>query len=83
MNSIETVTEFLGWCTLLNFGLLMVASLFLTVMRGWIVQTHMRMFGLSEEYLLRAYFQYLAQYKIAIFVLNLVPYVALKLIPSG
>ena len=78
MNSIETVTEFLGWCTLINFGLLIIASLFLTVMRGWIVQTHKRMFDLSEENLLRAYVQYMAQYKIAIFVLNLVPYVALK-----
>jgi Family of unknown function (DUF6868) len=36
------------------------------------------MFGLSEADLSRAYFQYLAQYKIAIFVLNLVPYVALE-----
>ena len=37
MNSIETITKFLGWCTLLNFGLLIVASLFLTVMRGFLV----------------------------------------------
>lgn len=36
------------------------------------------MFGLSQDDLSRAYFQYLAQYKIAIFVLNIAPYLALK-----
>ena len=79
MSSIETVTEFLGWCTLINFGVLIFTSLFLMVMRGWVVQLHMRTLGLSEETLLRTYAQSLAQYKIAIFLLNLVPYTALKL----
>ena len=79
MNSIETLSVFLGWCTVINFGLLLLASIFLTAARGWVLQTHARMFGLSEENLLRAYVQYLAIYKIAIFVLNLVPYIALKI----
>jgi len=38
------------------------------------------MFGLNEMDVARAYFQYLAQYKIAIFVLNLVPYIALRML---
>ena len=80
MNSTETVTEFLGWCTVINFGLLLLATLVLTGMRGRIVQIHERMLGLNEEDLLRAYAQYLAQYKIAIIVLSLVPYIALKII---
>ena len=80
MNSLETFTLFLGWCTAINIGLLMVAAIFVGPMRGPISQIHAKMFELNEVDLSRAYFQYLAQYKIAIFVLNLVPYIALKII---
>jgi hypothetical protein len=52
----------------------------LAAMRGPISQIHARMFGLSEEDLSRAYFHYLAQYKTAIIVLALVPYIALKMV---
>ncbi len=37
------------------------------------------MFGLDEKDLNRAYFQYLAQFKILIIVFNVTPYIALKL----
>jgi hypothetical protein len=80
MNSLETITEFLAWCTAINFGILLLAALMLTVMRSWIVKVHTRIFRLSEEDLLRAYVQYLAHYKIAIIMLNFVPWVALKII---
>ncbi len=80
MNSLETITEFLAWCTAINFGILLLATFFLTVMRSWVVQTHARIFGLNEDDLLRAYVQYLAHYKIAIIMLNFVPWVALKII---
>ena len=79
MNSMETLTEFLGWCTVISFGILLLASLFLTAMRGWAARTHASMFGLREEDILRSYVQYLAQYKIAFFVLSLVPFAALKM----
>ena len=79
MNTLETVTEIFGWCTVVNIGIFAIATVSLVSMRGLIIPMHGKMFGLSEEHLSRAYFQYLAQYKIAILVLNLVPYIALKL----
>ncbi len=80
MSSLETFTAFLGWCTVINIGLLMVAAVVLGLMRGPISRIHAKMFDLNESDLSRGYFQYLAQYKIAILVLNVVPYVALKII---
>jgi hypothetical protein len=50
-----------------------------TFMRGLAVNLHTKMFALSEEDILRAYFQYLAQYKIAALVLSVVPYASLKM----
>ncbi|MCZ6915676.1 MAG: hypothetical protein O7I93_02765 [Gemmatimonadetes bacterium] len=79
MNSLETLTAFLGWCTAINIGLLTVAAIALGFMRVPISQIHAKMSGLAEADLSRAYFQYLAQYKIAMIVLNLVPYIALKI----
>ncbi len=80
MSSLGTLTAFLGWCTVINIGLLMFAAVVLGLMRGPISQIHAKMFDLNEADLSRGYFQYLAQYKIAVLVLNLVPYVALKII---
>ena len=76
--TVETLTELLGWSTVINFGLLMFSVIKLVLVRGWVSKIHSMMFGLSEVELSRAYFQFLAQYKIAIIVLNLVPYIALK-----
>jgi len=79
MESLDSFTKFLGWCSVINFGILFFASFAVTLVRDTISSIHGKMFGLSEADLSRAYFQYLAQYKIAIFVFNLVPYIALRI----
>ena len=79
MASMETLAAFLGWCTLINMGMLTFATLMLAAMRPSISKIHGSMFGLEEADLSRAYFQYLAQYKTAIIVFSLTPYIALKL----
>jgi Zn-dependent protease len=61
-------------------GMLLIAAIVAGPMRGVIAGIHAKMYGLSEADLSRAYFQYLAHYKIAIFVFNLVPYIALVII---
>ena len=80
MTSLETLRAFFGWCAVINGGMLALASLVLMAMRGTISSIHARMSGLDETDLARAYFQYLAHYKIAFLVLNLVPYIALVII---
>ena len=79
MSSMETLRAFLGWCTVINMGLLLLASVFAGPLRGMSTGIHGKMFGLSEADLSRQYFQYVANYKIAIVVFNLVPYIALVL----
>lgn len=79
MVSIETLTIFLGWSTVINICLLGIMTIFLVALRGPISQIHSKLCGLNEEDLARAYFQFLAQYKILVIVFNLVPYIALKM----
>ena len=76
----QAAREVLGWCTVLNMGVLLFASLYVTVLAEPIKRIHGRMFGLPEEDLSKTCFQYLAQYKIAIFVFNFAPYVALRIV---
>jgi hypothetical protein len=78
MITTEVLTELLGWASIINIVILMTSGLMVIAMRGPISKIHSSLFGLDEKDLGRAYFQYLAQYKIAIIVLNIAPYIALK-----
>ena len=83
MESMETVRTFLGWCTLINVGLLTLSTVAVLLMRGFVTRLHGKMFGLSEEDVSREIYRYLALYKIAILVLSIVPYVALSIMTSS
>ncbi len=64
---------------MINVVALALASIMLVLMRNFIVGIHARMFGVNEEDLSLAYVQYLGNYKVAIIMLNIVPYVALRI----
>lgn len=75
----ETLTELLGWASVINIALLILTTIMVIAVRGTISKVHSSLFGLDEKDLGRAYFQYIVQYKIAIIVLNIAPYFALKI----
>ena len=77
--TLATLTELLGWVSVINIIILLLSTFAVIVMREAITGVHSKLFGLDEKDLGRAYFQYLAQYKIAIIVLNIAPYIALKI----
>ena len=80
MNSLETAAEFFGWCTVINIGLYLLTVVGLTIFRSPVVRINVRIFMISEEDIIRMAFQYLGHYKLAITILNFVPYVALKIL---
>ncbi len=79
MITIEIITEFLGWCSIINLGILMFTAVLLIVFNDAILKIHSKMFNLTKEYLQQIYFKYLAQYKIIIIIFNIIPYFALKI----
>ena len=79
MNSVETLREFLGWCSVINIGVLLLSSTMVVLMRGWIINIHARMTGMNEEELPVLYFQILGNYKMLIILLNIVPYIVLRI----
>lgn len=80
MYSLETLTSFLGWCSLINIGFLFFTTLLLKVAIEPISNIHSKIFGVLKSELPMIYFGYLAYYKILILVFNLVPYIALRII---
>lgn len=79
MISIEVLTTFFGWCSVINVGVLVFTTVVLMLMKDAISSIHAKLFGVNQENLPLIYFEYLGHYKIAILVFNLVPYLALKL----
>lgn len=73
--TIDTIRTFLGWCSVM----LMLSLILVIAIRGTALRMHGKMFNVDEKFLCQAYFTYLGQYKIAIIVLNIVPYFALKI----
>ncbi len=77
MDSIETLATFFGWCTVINIGFLLGL-----LVRG-IVMRRLKLaewaFGISEEEVKTAYANVFIQYRSAILILNVAPYIALKI----
>lgn len=49
MNSIETLTTFFGWCTVINFGLLLFVLLMWTGLRDFMSKLFMKIFDVTQE----------------------------------
>lgn len=78
--SLEILRAFLGWCTLINLGLLLWWWLWLVFGRDWVYGMHGRWFKLSEERFDAIHYGAIAFFKLCVIVFNLVPYLALRII---
>ena len=74
--TMATMRELLGWCTLINMGILLYWFLIFSLARDWIYRFHGRWFKLSAERFDAIHYSGMAFFKIGIFLLNLVPYLA-------
>lgn len=78
MIDMAVMTEFLGWCTAINFSMMLFSTLLTTGRLGeWTRTVHSNLFGINTDRLSLAYFRFLANYKLLVIVFNLVPYLAL------
>lgn len=80
---IYNIITFLGWCTVLNFSIVIFAAIFFYFFKDFSTKAHSKLTGVNAAELPTLYFSYMANYKIAIFIFNLVPYIALKLVFNG
>jgi hypothetical protein len=76
----KTLTSFLGWCTVINTGLLILASLFLLLIPDFVYQVHSYWFDISRDAFNTVMYAILAFFKVFILLFNLVPWVVLRII---
>jgi Family of unknown function (DUF6868) len=78
--TIQTLTAFFMWCTILNVALLALSSLLCSCAADWVYRKHSKWFPIPREAFNVAIYSFVGLYKILIFIFNVVPYIALLII---
>jgi hypothetical protein len=76
---ISQLTTFFGWCTVINYTLLVFVTICVTLLRGFMETVHSRLFGVAKEDLPKIYFNYLTYSQAIMLPISLVPWLALKM----
>ncbi len=79
MIGVNELTTFFGWCTLINIGVYLFSALFIIVFKSFTINLHSKIVGVEASELPNMYFNFLGNYKIGLLLLNLTPYIALKI----
>ena len=80
--NLKTLAAFLGWCTVINFALLILAAVVWIAAKDSAGGFVAHLFGVTTGEVNEAVLQIILQYRGAIVFLNLVPYIAVKIVGS-
>ncbi len=78
--SVEVIRHFLLWCTVINYGVLLVWFLFFVFAHDGIQRIHGRWFRLPREQFDALHYAGMSVFKIGILLFNLTPLVALSVL---
>lgn len=78
--NIQIAREVLLWCSIINYGLLVVWFLFLVLPHEWLYRLWGKWFRLSAEQFDAINFAGMVLFKIGVLLFNVVPYVALRIV---
>lgn len=78
--SIEQAVSVFGWMTVINLGIYLCAVAAIVLARDRLSAMQARLLGVRQQAWSALYVDYLSRCKIAILMLNLAPYLALKIV---
>jgi len=78
--TVELLREVLGWATLINLGLVSWWFVVFLFAHNWMYQLHSKWFNLSVERFDAIHYAGMAFFKISVFIFNLAPYLALRIV---
>jgi len=78
--NIDQIQDFLLWCTLINFGVLLWWAAFFIFAHDLVYRLHTRFFVMSRERFDAIHYAGMAFYKLTVLVFNLVPLLALLIV---
>jgi hypothetical protein len=74
------LTQFFLWCTVINYGVLLMWFLAFVLAHDWIQRIHGRWFRLSGDQFDGLHYAGMSIFKIGIMLFNLVPFVVLSIL---
>lgn len=78
--STEVTRNFFLWCTVINYGLLLMWFLFFLFAHDWMQRLHYRWFHLSADQFNALNYGLMMLFEIGIILFNLIPFVVLCII---
>jgi hypothetical protein len=78
--NIDTLRRALLWCTVINYGILLMWFFAFMMAHDWMYEFHGRWFDLSVDQFDMLHYAGISIYKLGIILLNLVPYIALHIV---
>ena len=78
--TIQMLTAFFMWCTIINAALLIFSAIMIIPAQDLVYRMHSKWFSISREAFNVAMYSCLGLFKIAILIFNVVPYIALLII---
>jgi len=78
--TLEVIRSALAWCTLINWGLMLWWFLFFTFAHDLMYRVHSKWFNIPVEKFDAIHYAGIAFFKILVFMFNLVPYLALRIV---
>jgi hypothetical protein len=79
---VRLAADFLLWCLIFNYAILLWWFAAFVFARRWMFKFHGRWFHLSEEVFNSLHYTMMGIYKIGILLLNLVPYIVLRIVAA-
>ena len=80
MISIQALTTFFMWCTIINGALLILWTVMCGLAPDWVYRTQSKWFPISRETFNVVIYSFLGLFKIVFLAFNVVPYVALLIV---
>ena len=78
--SMEQLTDFFLWMTIINFGIFLFSVIMAMIFKKLVKRMHSKFFGMSEEHVSTVIYAFFGVYKLGIILLNVAPLVALLII---
>jgi len=77
--TVDILRSALGWCAVINMGLLLWWFLFLVLAHDWVYRMHSKWYKISTENFDAIHYAGMTFFKIMLFAFNIVPYFALRI----
>ena len=78
--TLELIRDALGWCTIINWAMLIFWWLFIVFAHDWVYRYHSKWFNVSAARFDEIHYQGMALFKSGIILFNLTPYLALRIV---